>query len=199
MQCIDVLRGDAYYDCAVNPLRGIENRVLLINFKDIDRRRTYINSDKTVIERLFLLYKKRGYLFEGKRGNFTGNQKYSNGYLHEVQIRIYNVNRENLKRIQEVTRGRFVAIIETKNNTEDYREAFEVLGFDSGMRLTSMQRDYKESSVKLTFGTGEVKEIYPLYKWLEGDYHVTKQRFEKRLTEGELFKIFDETFDETFE
>lgn len=201
IRCINDISADFLYDCAIKNTKGLEKRVLIINFNDIDRKNTKISTDKTTIEKLALKEGKRAYLFEGKKNHFTGNQKYNGGFKHEVSLRIYQKNRTAIQQMNRAVKGTFVAIVETLQKGENMADAFEVLGFDAGLQVADFQHDYAKDSVRITFATpSNLKEPNWVYKWLETDYKTTSKLFENRLLDTEDDKkIFDTTFDNTFE
>lgn len=201
IRCINAISTDFLYDCAIKNTKGLEKRILIINFNDIDRKNTKISTDKTTIEKLALKEGKRAYLFEGKKNHFTGNQKYNGGFKHEVSLRIYQKNRTAIQQMNRAVKGTFVAIVETLQKGENMADAFEVLGFDAGLQVADFQHDYAKDSVRITFTTpSNLKEPNWVYKWLETDYKTTSKLFENRLLDTEDDKkIFDTTFDNTFE
>jgi len=180
MRCIDNIK-DIILDCDYKPKKGLKNRVLVIPYKDIDRRYTTLNADKTVITHLQLLPSKRGYLFELNNAfKVSGSQKFSGGFTHELSIKIDKADSGNIATMNALTKGTYVLVVETAGNT------FEVLGYEAGLVVNSVQRDYTGNVIGLTFATpSDVKELRMVALWGEGDYIAMSKKFERKAFVGE--------------
>lgn len=179
MRCIDNIK-DITLDCEYKPKRGLKHRVLVIPYKDIDRRYTTLNADKTEITHLQLLPRKRGYLFElNSAFKVSGSQKFSGGFTHELSIKIGKADSGNIATMNALTKGTYVLIVETTSNT------FEVLGYEAGLVVNSVQRDYAGNVIGLTFATpSDVKELRMVALWGEGDYLTMSKKFERKAFVG---------------
>lgn len=200
MDCLSFINADWENQCPPKTLKGLEKRVLLFLFKDIDRVNTKISENKLFVEKLFV--RGRVYRFQvEKYSHLSANQKYNKGFSHELQMKLYPQTEQHFQQIERATFGTYVAIVETQDKSQNGRFAYEILGFDAGLSLTSVQRDYDKNGVTLSFATPQnVKELRPFYKWLEKDYATTKKRFDSKLNyHSDSNKIFDFTFDYTFE
>lgn len=208
--CIQGLTADSLFDCENRPIGGIEQAILLINWDDIDRVSTRFNEKKTRITRLYLKDHRRAYLFKGYKRILGGStqanvNKALNGHRHSVNVRFYAMNDESLDQVNKVVnRGSFVAIVETIDKRNNGENAFEILGYDCGLTVASGKRDYdaNDASYLMEFSTPKnMQEPRALYKWLEQDYANTLVRFNNKLQSNseDDFKIFDRTFDYTFE
>nr|DAO12752.1 MAG TPA: hypothetical protein [Caudoviricetes sp.] len=175
MRCIDNIK-DIILDCDYKPKKGLKHRVLVIPYKDIDRRYTTLNADKTEITHLQLLPSKRGYLFELNNAfKVSGSQKFSGGFTHELSIKIDKADSGNIATMNALTKGTYVLIVETTSNT------FEVLGYEAGLVVNSVQRDYTGNVIGLTFATpSDVKELRMIALWGEGDYIAMSRKFENK-------------------
>ena len=175
MRCIDNIK-DITLDCDYKPKKGLKHRVLVIPYKDIDRRYTTLNADKTVITHLQLLPSKRGYLFELNNAfKLSGSQKFGGGFTHELSIKIDKADSGNIATMNALTKGAYVLIVETASNT------FEVLGYEAGLVVNSVQRDYAGNVIGLTFATpSDVKELQMVALWGEGDYLTMSKKFENK-------------------
>ena len=175
MRCIDNIK-DITLDCDYKPKKGLKHRVLVIPYKDIDRRYTTLNTDKTVITHLQLLPSKRGYLFELNNAfKVSGSQKFGGGFTHELSIKIDKADSGNIATMNALTKGTYVLIVETASNT------FEVLGYEAGLVVNSVQRDYAGNVIGLTFATpSDVKELRMVVLWGEGDYLTMSKKFENK-------------------
>lgn len=179
MRCIESIK-DIALDCKYRPTKGLKHRVLVIPYKDIDRRYTAMNDDKSVITHFQLYPTKRGYLFELSNAfKVNGSQKLSGGFVHELSIKIDKADSVNIATMNALTKGTYVLIVETKSNT------FEVLGYEAGVVVSSIQRDYASNVVGLTFSTpSDVKELRMVALWGEGDYIAMSRKFERKMFVG---------------
>lgn len=213
MECIHGITQNFNFDCDFLPVRGIEQRVLLFNFEDIDRAKTRFNPEKTVIENLELEfyhegrsgYTPAGFWVFGAKHHFDGGQKASKnknekGFTHEINLIAYTMNAHNFNQLNRLLHGTFVAVVETKFKGATQKNAFEILGYDAGLTLKDITRRYNQRGAVATFTLAtpsEVKELRMPYKWLEGDYPSTEEKI-NNITNSK-YKIFDFSFDYTFE
>jgi hypothetical protein len=188
MRCIDNIK-DIILDCDYKPKKGLKHRVLVIPYKDIDRRYTTLNADKTVITHLQLLPSKRGYLFELNNAfKVSGSQKFGGGFTHELSIKIDKADSGNIATMNALTKGTYVLIVETTSNT------FEVLGYEAGLVVNSVQRDYAGNVIGLTFSTpSDVKELRMVALWGEGDYLTMSKKFERKAFIGRNYALNSNT------
>ena len=179
MRCIESIK-DIALDCKYRPIKGLKHRVLVIPYKDIDRRYTAMNEDKSVITHFQLYPTKRGYLFELSNAfKVNGSQKLSGGFVHELSIKIDKANSDNIATMNALTKGTYVLVVETMSNT------FEILGYDAGVVVSSIQRDYAGNVIGLTFTTpSDVKELRMVALWGEGDYLMMSRKFENKAFVG---------------
>lgn len=179
MKCIENIK-DISLDCKYRPTKGLKHRVLVIPYKDIDRRYTAMNEDKSVITHFQLYPTKRGYLFELSNAfKVNGSQKLSGGFVHELSIKIDKADSDNIATMNALTKGTYVLVVETMSNT------FEILGYDAGVVVSSIQRDYAGNVIGLTFTTpSDVKELRMVALWGEGDYLMMSRKFENKAFVG---------------
>ena len=105
MRCIENIK-DIALDCRYRPTKGLKHRVLVIPYKDIDRRFTTMNEDKSVITHFQLYPTKRGYLFELSNAfKVNGSQKLSGGFVHELLIKINKANSDNIATMNSMSLG----------------------------------------------------------------------------------------------
>lgn len=173
MKCIEHIKGIAL-DCNYRPTKGLKHRLLVIPYKDIDRKLTKWNADKSSITDLQLKIDKKGYLFELSNAfKVNGSQKLSGGFVHELSIKIDKADSDNIATMNTLTKGTYILVVETMNNT------FEILGYEAGVVVNSVQRDYARNVIGLTFTTpSDVKELRMVAFWNEGDYNDRVAKFE---------------------
>lgn len=198
MRCTLDLR-DIAFDCDYKPLKGLRHRVLLVRFEDVDRVRSVVTRGRAVVD-LHLRGGKSGVMVElQERFKLTGAMRWNGaGFAQEFTMRV-GCNRavsEGLVAVDAISKGSWVVVTETMNGD------FEVLGFDAGLVLTASTRDYSSNGIVLTLGTPSgLTERYMALEWHSdeaGDYEEKRKRFERGLFEGKR-RIFDNTFDSTFE
>ena len=173
MRCIENIK-DIALDCRYRPTKGLKHRLLVIPYKDIDRKLTKWNADKSSITDLQLKIDKKGYLFELSNAfKVNGSQKLSGGFVHELSIKIDKADSDNIATMNALTKGTYILVVETMNNT------FEILGYEAGVVVNSVQRDYARNVIGLTFTTpSDVKELRMVAFWNEGDYNDRVAKFE---------------------
>lgn len=188
MRCIEHIK-DIELDCKNRSTKGLKHRVLVIPYKDIDRRFTTMNDDKSVITHFQLYPTKRGYLFKLSNAfKVNGSQKLSGGFVHELSIKINKSNSDNIATMNALTKGTYVLVVETMSNT------FEILGYEAGVVVSSIQRDYAGNVIGLTFATpSDVKELRMIALWGEGDYLTMSKKFEKKAFIGRNYALNSNT------
>ena len=190
MRCNKVLNEDLQIDCSRVPVVGIENKVVLIPFDAIDRSRIRIERNRLLD--FSLKNGARGYVVEGYSRHFTGIQKYQgeDSYTQELSLRIYDS--KYIEEIEALTNSLYVAIILTKEGR------YEVLGYDAGLEVRSLERDYDKNAIRFTLGTGSIRERSLLY-FLDGDPQEMRKRFDRGFVSVWGRRIFDSSFDSSFE
>ena len=113
-------------------------------------------------------------------------------------MRVYDFSNKHISLIEDLQKGTFVAVIQSNEHSFD-KSGFEVLGYDAGLRVVNLTRDYKENMIRFTLASDKVKEPRIFYYLHDIDWATTKKRFDKEFVTDNSFKVFDETFDETFE
>ena len=190
MRCNKVLNEDLQIDCSRVPVVGIENKVVLIPFDAIDRSRIRIERNRLLD--FSLKNGARGYVVEGYNRHFTGIQKYQgeDSYTQELSLRIYDS--KYIEEIEGLTESLYVAIILTMEGR------YEVLGYDAGLEVRSLERDYDKNAIRFTLGTGSIRERSLLY-FLDGDPQEMRKRFDRGFVSVWGRRIFDSSFDSSFE
>lgn len=184
--------------CGYKPQKGIRHRVLMIPYESVDRAHSVVNYNRACVD-LRLLYGKRGYVIELQDYfKVSGVMKYNGtGYVQEVTMRLDKRHGAGTKimgvgAVGAMSAGTWVMVIETRDGD------FEVLGFDAGLVVTAATMDYNSSGVLVTLGTSAgLTERCLTMEWLSADDK--SRRFDEGIEERHKWRIFDGTFDETFE
>lgn len=191
-ECITRLEKDIIFDCSNIPVAGIEKEILLINREDIDWAGTTITDN--VITSLILKDSKKAFLLKALNdSHFTLSSKPIidkegiNGHKHSLGFRVYANDADAGKQIDALVQGAsLVAVVENKAKGTSQKSAFDVLGLQVGLEVSSDSggRDYKANDgvYMLSFATPDgQKEPRNVMKWLETDYQTTKEKFDNKL------------------
>jgi len=132
MNCGNLIRSS---EKCTPPAGGVENVLYLIDKK---KMLSFIrNENKDAIENFFT--SGNGYQYKGIRRSLAPTQEIaadSNiNYIHRVSFLILEVSNAQKKNIQNLTRGRYVAIVE--NVDKDNDSVFEVYGLNYGLEVQS--------------------------------------------------------------
>lgn len=189
LNCEDTLAEDIQKDCDNKPKGGIEVNVVLINRTDIDYATSTLDpTNDLILTKLQLLSGKSGFVIEGIKqvqgAAFEGVIKESNfdAFKHTFSGVLLNPSAANKKSLSAILSGSsYVAVIEKKWKGADSLDAFEVLGFDSGLVNASSAWNTKEDDGVIKFDIasqdGYEEPKMPL-NLLETDYATTKTAFD---------------------
>ena len=197
MKCKLALR-DIGVVCGYKPQKGIRHRVLMIPYESVDRVHSVVDYNRACVD-MRLQYGKRGFMVELQNYfKVTGVMKYNGtGYVQEIMMRLdkrHGAGTEimGIGAVGAMSTGTWIMVIETSAGD------FEVLGFDAGLVVKAATMDYNSSGVLVTLGTSEgLTERCLTMEWLSADDK--RRRFEEGLEERRKKRIFDKTFDSTFE
>jgi hypothetical protein len=162
---------------------------LLINFDDIDRTTTTISGvNRILMTNLQLKAGKIAYLFTGVKQTNAKNyalvpkdnnvDKYTHGFTGTV----FNPSVENKLQVANLSLGgKYVVVVEQLWKGEDNEDAFEVLGYFTGLKLNEATNNSNENdnTIALVLGSEEGFEEPSLpHNLLETDYATTKVAFD---------------------
>lgn len=200
MSCGTITRGSSVEDCDELPEPGTRARLVLINWKDVERYKE-LNGKITDI----ILYAGAvGYEFLGFRNDVKKSdevvkrEQSKQRFTHSVGFVIYEVDQPQKVNIKNVARGRFVAIVENRGQDAD---SIEVLGKECGLQIVGGQiRNAHENGavfiINLATPDNGVEFERKLPQTLGTSYTDGLEIIEDILDEAE--GVFDETFDLTF-
>jgi hypothetical protein len=156
-------------NCA-NLSAGIKDIAYLINIQDIDKSLCTFDDDFTLTN-IALVCGKRAYKVEGKNLSITHKttaikKRFFKFWDHDFVFRIFDNTPEDKLFIRNLTDSCFVIIQENIQGT-----AFEVLGWEFGLEVTTAERDAtgEELSGGWLIGAGgheKVKEVNPPLNFL---------------------------------
>ena len=195
--CTGLITANFVLDCDYLPIAGLTTNALLINFDDIDRTTTTISgSNRLLMTNLQLKSGKTAYLFTGVKQtnskNYTLVPKDNNvdKYTHGFTGTVFNPSVENKLQVANLSLGgKYVVIVEQLWKGEDNEDAFEVLGYFTGLKLNEATNNSNENdnTIALVLGSEEGFEEPSLpHNLLETDYATTKTAFDNQFAQASV-------------
>ncbi len=198
VDCTGHLTADIIFDCANAPVGGIEQNVVLINKDDINISATTVSPDGLKVTNLQL---KAGTALNPITGYRLTGVKQSNGkawelvkkenapdkFKHTFSGVIFNPSLLNKIQADKLSKGgKYVVVIEQVWKGTDNEDAFEVLGYSSGLELTTMTNSSKENDNMIMFELASAdgfEETSMPKTLLHTDYDATKTVFDAKFIE----------------
>ena len=188
LNCEDKLSADIIKDCDNAPKAGIEVNAVFINFDDIDRGASTLDvTNDLIITSLATLSGTSGYNIEGiKQVNgvsfeLVKKEESFDAYKHMFAGVVLAPSAANKALLKEIASGgRYVIVVEKKWKGIDQEDAFEVLGWDSGLEISTAVWNSKESDGVIKFEVASAdgyEEPDMTRNLLETDYATTKTAF----------------------
>ena len=145
MAVCDALTAGIAYDCANPPSGGANDRLILVNFADINGFVTLDATNPLVIEGIALAGTSVGYVFEGLNNPNEPRAalvkgRYVNGYDHEVRFKCFSNSILTKTQLSKLDGALVVAIVQNNHKGADGEAAFEVYGLETGLRLQELER-----------------------------------------------------------
>lgn len=136
MACGNITMGSSV-DCDEIPVGGTEPRLILINLSQIEEITE--DADENVTD-ITLTDANTGFLFTGFRADMKKSEEVVKPeigipkFKHNVGWVIYENAQTQKNNIENIVRGRFLAIVENKGKDEN---SFEVVGKDVGVEIVA--------------------------------------------------------------
>lgn len=191
LNCEDKLEADIQKDCDNKPIGGIEVNVVLINFDDIDKTASTIDAaNDLIITNLATASGTSGFFVEGvKQAQGTSyelviKENSYDAYKHLFSGVILNPSAANKKSMASIASGgKYVVVVEKLWKGVAQADAFEVLGWDRGLVISTLVQNSKEDDGIIKFELAspdgfEEPEITRVN--LETDYATTKAAFDAK-------------------
>jgi len=189
LNCEEKLAADIIKDCDNKSIGGLEVNVVLINFDDIDKATSTIDAaNDLIITNLATLSGTAGFTLEGiKQTNSASFELVKkedswDKYKHLFAGVILTPSATNKKSIANIASGgRYVVVVEKKFKGASQEEAFEVLGWDSGLVISTLIYNSKESDGVIKFELASedgFEENEMSRNNLEANYATTKIAFD---------------------
>tara|TARA_R110000868_G_scaffold247452_1_gene503837 strand:- start:181 stop:762 length:582 start_codon:yes stop_codon:yes gene_type:complete len=145
MAVCDELTAGIAYDCANPPTGGANDRLILVNFADIDGNVTYNATNVNVVEAITLPAATYGHVFEGLNNSNEPRAalvkgRYVNGYDHEVRFKCFSNSIASKLQLTKLDGALVVAIVQNNHKGQDGEAAFEIYGLETGLRLQELER-----------------------------------------------------------
>ena len=188
IDCTGKLTANIDVDCEQLPVGGLETNVVVINKDDIDYTLCTFDADNRLKMTLLKLKPgKAGFRIAGVK---QSNQKSSelvlvenmpNKFKHEFMGVIFNNSVENKLQLANLALGsRYVVVVEQLWKGTLNKDAFEVLGFKTGLVLTESKNGSATAdntwSLKLA-SEAKYEEPTPPHTLLQINYAATKTAF----------------------
>lgn len=145
MAVCDNLNDDILYDCDNPPSGGANDRLILFNFDDINGNVTIDGNNSLLFTNITLASGKRGYVFEGLNNSNEPRSamvkgRYVNGYDHEVIFKVFKNSPDAKAQLKRLDGAKVVALVQNNHKGEDGNAAFEIYGYETGLRLQELER-----------------------------------------------------------
>ena len=191
LNCEEKLTADIQKDCDNKPKGGIEVNVVIINFDDVDKATSTLDgTNDLIITNLATLSGTAGFFIEGiKQINgasfeLVKKEESFDAYKHMFTGVILAPSAENKKRLDEIASGgRFVVVVEKKWKGDSQADAFEVLGWDVGLVISTIVWNTKEADGTIKFEIASedgFEETMMTRNNLETNYATTKIAFDAK-------------------
>jgi hypothetical protein len=188
LNCEEKLVADLVKDCDNKPIGGVEVNAVLINFDDVDKTTSTLDvTNDLIITNLATLSGTSGYLLEGiKQSNgasveLVKKEDSFDKYKHLFSGVILTPSAANKKSLANIASGgKYVVVIEKKWKGASQADAFEVLGWDSGLVISTLVWNTKEADGTIKFELASedgYEEPEMSRNNFETDYATTKTAF----------------------
>lgn len=181
------IQADITLNC-VTPVTGLKDRLVLINYDDVDFDNIVYNAtNPMLVETLALKGTTRGYLVQGinmsnKHNAALAPRPYMNGYEHNINFIVFDNDPASKLWLDNLTHARLVGIWENRYKKTNGDTSFEIGGLDVGLNLLEGTRDADNEETLggwlLSLRTGNSKEPHAPRSYFITDYATTNLAFE---------------------
>jgi len=159
INCEEKLTADIEKDCDNKPKGGIEVNVVILNFEDVDKATSTLDGvNDLILTNLSTFSGTAGFFIEGvKQVNGASfelikKEESFDMWKHMFAGVLLAPSAANKKRLDEIASGgRYVVVVEKIWKGDSQADAFEVLGFDSGLVISTAVWNTKESDGVIKF------------------------------------------------
>jgi len=196
VDCTGNLTADIIFDCANAPIGGIEQNVVLINKDDIDSAATTVSpTNRIMVTNLQLKPGKTGYLLtgvkqsNGKAWELVKKENAPDKFKHTFSGVIFNPTAANKQQADSLAKGaKYIAVVEQVWKGANSADAFEILGYSSGLEITTMTNSSRENDNMIMFELASAdgfEETTMPKTFLDVDYAATKTAFTNKFEQDE--------------
>lgn len=193
--CAEEITADILLDCDNQPIGGLEVTAVIINKDQIDRSATTFDvANPILMTNLQLLSGNTGYKIQGikqsnaKSYSLVVNENAPDKWLHQFNGIIFNPTAANKEQLNKLSQdGRYIVVIEQLWKGANDESAFEVLGYNVGLKLTESVNNSIENQNGVTLvlaSESSYEETDVPYTLLETDYATTKAAFDNAFVEA---------------
>jgi hypothetical protein len=123
----------------------VNDRLILLNYADIDGNVTYDNTNSIIVTNITLTAPAVGYEYEGVNNSNEPRSamvkgRYVNGYDHEVRFKCFDNSPDAKLQLGKLDGALVVAIVQNNRKGLDGNSAFEIYGLETGLRLQELER-----------------------------------------------------------
>ena len=194
MDCTNLITAGFTIDCDALPIGGLESDIVLINRADVDVDAvTFDASNRIKMTNLQLKSGKTGYgvagvkQSNGKLYSLVVKENTYDKFTHGIRFTIFNPSAALKLQLQNMVGGSFVAVVNQKWKGVDNVDAFEVLGYDAGLKLSVVTNDSNanDNSILVELASeANFEERNVPYTLLETDYATTLTAFGNKFIEA---------------
>ena len=193
--CTAELTANILLDCDNLPIAGLEVNIWIFNKQDIDTTAvTFDPTNRVLMTNFQLLSGKVGFKLEGIKQSNAKNyslvlkENLPDKWLHQFNGVIFNPTAENKLQLSNLSKdGRYVVAVEQLWKGADDESAFEILGYNVGLKLTESVNNSVENENGVTVvlaSESNYEETEVPYTLLETDYTTTKTAFDNGFAEA---------------
>ena len=181
------LKADIITNCDESSSAGLETNVVIIARSDIDYATSVYDTVTGTITNLATNSGSTGYLLEGIKQNFGASSELVpketslDKHKHLFSGVVLSPSAENKRSLNDMGDDLYIVVVEKMYKGVDDKDAFEILGWENGLRISSMVWNSQEDDGIVKFEVSSVEgheeKVLPV-NLIETDYATTKIAFD---------------------
>jgi hypothetical protein len=187
--CSNIASGIAK-NCTAQISGGADDRLILINYEDWKNAVITRNvSNHQIIENIVLATGVVGYVFEGQNNSNAPKAsmvvgKTFNNFNHDVAFLALSKDAATKKTLENLSKGRVVAIVQNNYKGTSGESAFEVYGGDAGLLCTAMESDVNNNDTGGAYAITLASKAPSLEPHLPATIYITDFATTKAIVDG---------------
>lgn len=192
MECTPKLIDNIVYNCspAERAKAGLETKAVIINRSDLDL--TALTTSGASVTNISLASGATGYSIDwiknlgSATSAYAANDSGVDTFTQGFSCRVFGQGANDAEIINQLGKGEFVVVIETKWKGTSNADAFKVFGLENGLRMSEGNYSTLENDGSYIFTLSSVEgfgETYPYQVWKEGAYSVLKAKFDNLMVD----------------